>query len=50
MVSGRDTTLQGAQVSGEKVKAEVGRNLTLATATTRSSRAPARAAALPSAR
>ena len=30
MVSGRDTTLQGAQVSGEKVKAEVGRNLTLA--------------------
>ncbi|MGE1562751.1 hemagglutinin repeat-containing protein [Pantoea septica] len=30
MVSGRDTLLQGAQVSGEKVKAEVGRNLTLA--------------------
>ncbi|MDU6441484.1 MAG: hemagglutinin repeat-containing protein, partial [Pantoea sp.] len=30
MASGRDTTLQGAQVSGEKVKAEVGRNLTLA--------------------
>ena len=30
MVSGRDTLLQGAQVSGEKVKADVGRNLTLA--------------------
>ena len=30
MVSGRDTTLQGAQVSGEKVKADVARNLTLA--------------------
>ena len=30
MVSGRDTLLQGAQVSGERVKADVGRNLTLA--------------------
>ncbi len=29
LVSGRDTTLTGAQVSGEKVTAEVGRNLTL---------------------
>ncbi|MGD9424029.1 hemagglutinin repeat-containing protein [Pantoea sp. NSTU24] len=30
MISGRDTTLRGAQVSGEQVKAEVARNLTLA--------------------
>ena len=29
IVSGRDTTLTGAQVSGESVKADVGRNLTL---------------------
>ncbi|MBW7981807.1 hemagglutinin repeat-containing protein [Enterobacillus tribolii] len=29
IVSGRDTTLKGAQVSGERVKAEVGRDLTL---------------------
>jgi filamentous hemagglutinin len=27
--SGRDTLLQGAQVSGESIKAEVGRNLTM---------------------
>uniref|UniRef100_UPI00073D904F hemagglutinin repeat-containing protein n=1 Tax=Entomohabitans teleogrylli TaxID=1384589 RepID=UPI00073D904F len=30
IISGRDTTLSGAQVSGETVKARVGRNLTLA--------------------
>ncbi|MBA0035795.1 hemagglutinin repeat-containing protein [Pantoea sp. BIGb0393] len=29
LVSGRDTTLTGAQVSGESIKADVGRNLTL---------------------
>ncbi|MFE8116865.1 two-partner secretion domain-containing protein [Brenneria goodwinii] len=29
ILSGRDTTLTGAQVSGETVKAEVGRNLTM---------------------
>ncbi|MDX5630618.1 MULTISPECIES: hemagglutinin repeat-containing protein, partial [unclassified Brenneria] len=29
MLSGRDTTLTGAQVSGETVKAQVGRNLTM---------------------
>ena len=29
LISGRDTTLTGAQVSGESVKAEVGRNLTI---------------------
>ncbi|WP_380184895.1 hemagglutinin repeat-containing protein, partial [Kalamiella sp. sgz302252] len=29
IVSGRDTTLTGAQVSGEAVKADVGRNLTI---------------------
>ncbi|KAB0672635.1 hypothetical protein F3X86_09175, partial [Aeromonas veronii] len=27
--SGRDATLLGAQVSGDKVKADIGRNLTL---------------------
>ncbi|KAA5962156.1 hypothetical protein F3I15_18075, partial [Pantoea sp. M_9] len=29
LISGRDTTLQGAQVSGEKIRADVARNLTL---------------------
>ena len=29
LVSGRDTTLQGAQVSGESIRADIGRNLTL---------------------
>ncbi|MDT3252731.1 hemagglutinin repeat-containing protein [Serratia sp. root2] len=29
IISGRDTTLKGAQVTGETVKADVGRNLTL---------------------
>ncbi|MFL9292640.1 hemagglutinin repeat-containing protein, partial [Escherichia coli] len=29
LTSGRDTTLSGAQVSGEKVKADVGNNLTI---------------------
>ncbi|WP_145564336.1 hemagglutinin repeat-containing protein, partial [Yersinia aldovae] len=29
ITSGRDTTLQGAQVSGETVKVDVGRDLTL---------------------
>ncbi|NIE69475.1 hemagglutinin repeat-containing protein [Pantoea sp. Acro-807] len=29
LVSGHDTTLQGAQVSGEKIRADVARNLTL---------------------
>ncbi|WP_288490981.1 hemagglutinin repeat-containing protein [uncultured Pantoea sp.] len=30
LISGRDTTLKGAQVNGETIKADVGRNLTLA--------------------
>jgi len=29
LTSGRDTTLKGAQVSGEQITADVGRNLTL---------------------
>ena len=29
LTSGRDATLLGAQVSGDKVKADIGRNLTL---------------------